>query len=202
MHCKRGARSDRARFLHIEQLIANATVILNIFNHVFTTFLPSANVTDKSTSSKGIRTTDSQFECTNWAKGKFPLATASRSTLYQHCYILPPQVKLRPGTLGHGQLNCYGSWLGYICILVLRTHPVPTSAPNVTDKSTSTEGIRTTDPQFEYPSTLPTELKGNSHQLLPVGALYTNTATQIVIFRWILWHKFLIISCWIFFSVC
>ena len=34
---------------------------------------------------------------------------------------------------------------------------------NVTDKSTSTEGIRTTDPQFECPSALPTELKGNSH---------------------------------------
>ena len=33
----------------------------------------------------------------------------------------------------------------------------------VTDKSTSTEGIRTTDPQFECPSALPTELKGNSH---------------------------------------
>ena len=33
----------------------------------------------------------------------------------------------------------------------------------VTDKSTSTEGIRTTDPQFECPSGLLTELKGNSH---------------------------------------
>ena len=34
---------------------------------------------------------------------------------------------------------------------------------SVTDKSTSTEGVRTTDPQFECPSALPTELKGNSH---------------------------------------
>ena len=33
----------------------------------------------------------------------------------------------------------------------------------VTDKSTSTKGIRTTDPQFECPSALPTEIKGNSH---------------------------------------
>ena len=50
---------------------------------------------------------------------------------------------------------------------------------DVTDKSTSTEGIRTMDPQFCVSQ--PTELKGNSHLLLPVGALYTNTATQIVI---------------------
>ena len=32
------------------------------------------------------------------------------------------------------------------------------SAPNVTDKRTFTEGIRTTYPQFECPNVLPTEL--------------------------------------------
>ena len=42
------------------------------------------NVTaDKSTSTEGIWTMDPQFKLI----GKFPLATASRSTLYQHCYI-------------------------------------------------------------------------------------------------------------------
>ena len=35
------------------------------------------------------------------------------------------------------------------------------SAPNVTDKSTSTEGIRTTDPQFECSNAVPTNLKRN-----------------------------------------
>ena len=67
-------------------------------------------------------------------------------------------MKLHPRAVGHRELNCYRFWLGYNCILVLRTHPVPTLAPNVTDKSTSTEGIRTIDPHFECPSTLPTEL--------------------------------------------
>ena len=65
---------------------------------------------------------------TNWANREIPTSYCHRSTLYQHCYILPPQVKLRPGAVGHGQLNCYGSCLGYICSIVLRTHP----APNVT----------------------------------------------------------------------
>ena len=44
-----------------------------------------------STSTEGIRTTDPQFECPvtlpTELVGKFPLATASRSTLYQYYYI-------------------------------------------------------------------------------------------------------------------
>ena len=48
------------------------------------------NVTDKSTSTEEIRTTDAQFECPSTLPteliGKFPLATASRSTSYQHYY--------------------------------------------------------------------------------------------------------------------
>ena len=119
---------------------------------------------DKSTSTEGIRTTKLQFKSPSALPtkliGKCPLVTASSTTLYQHCYILPPQVKLRPGDVGHGQLNCYGSWLGYNCILILRTHPVPTSALYVTDKSTSTEEIRNPDLQHEGPSAVPTELIG------------------------------------------
>ena len=80
--------------------------------------------------------------------------TGSRNTLYQYYYYI---LKEHPRVVGHRQLNCYRFWLGYNCILVLRTHPVPTLAPNVTDV-TSTEGIRTIDPHFECPSTLPTEL--------------------------------------------
>ena len=49
----------------------------------------------------------------------------------------------------------------------------------VTDKSTFNGGIRTTDPQFEC---LPTELKVNSRLLLPVGALYTNTAKYVCMY--------------------
>ena len=53
----------------------------------------SSTVTDKSTPTEGIRTMDPQFECPSALPteliGKFPLATASRSTLYQHCFILP-----------------------------------------------------------------------------------------------------------------
>ena len=69
--------------------------------------------TDKSTSTERIRTTDRHFEFPSALPTELieilRLATASRSTLYQHCYIHPPQVKLRPGAVGHGQLNCYGS---------------------------------------------------------------------------------------------
>ena len=50
------------------------------------------HVTDKPTSTEGIRTTDPRFECPSALPtelmGKFPLATASRRTLYQYCYIM------------------------------------------------------------------------------------------------------------------
>ena len=70
------------------------------------------------------------------------------------------QVKLCPGAVGHEQLNCYGFWPGYNCILKLRTNPVPTSAPYVSDNIISTEEIWTKDPQFECQCILPTELIG------------------------------------------
>ena len=69
-------------------------------------------------------------------------------------------MKLCPGAVDHGQLNCYGSWHGCNGILELRTHSIPTSAPNVTDKSSCTDMIRTRDPRFECPSVLPNELIG------------------------------------------
>ena len=50
----------------------------------------SHTVTEKTTSTEGIRTMIPVFECPSALPteliGKFPLATASRSTLYQHCY--------------------------------------------------------------------------------------------------------------------
>ena len=53
-------------------------------------FVRDKYITDKSTSTEGIRTTDPQYECPSTLHteviGKFPVATASRSTLYQHCY--------------------------------------------------------------------------------------------------------------------
>ena len=53
--------------------------------------MSAPNVTEKSTSTERIRTMDPQFECLSVQPteliGKFPLATASRSTVYQHCYI-------------------------------------------------------------------------------------------------------------------
>ena len=111
-------------------------------------------VMNKSTSIEGIRITDPQFALSTEQIGNsHQLLRIGALFFYQH-YILPLQVKLRPGDMGHGQLNCYGSRLGYNCIIELSIHPVPISAPNVTDKSTSTEGIRTMYPQCECPSAL------------------------------------------------
>ena len=110
-------------------------------NKTFPSFLPS---TVSSTSSEGIRTTDPQFECSSALPTelirKFPLA--SSNTLYRLCYILP---SCEPASRSCGPR----------AVELLR---VPTSAPNLTNKSTSNEGIRTTDLQFECRKALPTEL--------------------------------------------
>ena len=63
----------------------------NIFIHLVYLKFCNVCVTDISTSTEGIRIIDPQFEHPS-AKpteliGKFPLATASSSTLYQHCYM-------------------------------------------------------------------------------------------------------------------
>ena len=69
-------------------------------------------VTDKSTSTEGIRTTDPQFECPSARPteliGKFLLATASSSTIYQHCYMY----------LKH----FIHFWLFYFCLVVNVDH--------------------------------------------------------------------------------
>ena len=53
--------------------------------------------------------------------------------------------------------------VGGIFVVILSFKKLTISGTAVKDKSTSTEGIRTTGPQFEHPSALPTELKGNCH---------------------------------------
>ena len=60
------------------------------------------------------------------------------------------------------ELWAMSSWTitGYNYILKLRAHPVPTSAPYISDNTISTEEIWTKDPQFECPCTLPSEVIG------------------------------------------
>ena len=66
-------------------------VCLCLYWCCFFCFFVSLCVTFKSTSTEGIQTMDLQFECPSALPTelivKFPLATASRSSLHQHCYM-------------------------------------------------------------------------------------------------------------------
>ena len=88
------------------------------------------------------------------------LAPASRSTLYQCYYILPLDWSYILELWAMGSWNVTGSDWVIIVIFVLKTHPVLSSATNVSDKSTPTEEIRTMDSQFQCPSALPNKLIG------------------------------------------